>query len=286
MAKKKRTRTLAPADAVVAVSKEKRKQRALVAIEKFEPVTEPLVKARKLIPVTMEKRLRSKLRPPPTIAEPLPETEAAVTEIEQQALRDGGGQTAAANASDSSTSDQEEEKKGARRERLLAGRSRRRLTKYLDEVLEKGTSLTSLEGKAISKKTSIYYQSELDQFIEFADEKHLELKSDQTVDSSLVMYMNKCYFGGERAEKGEKVMASLLHASPEFGRMGARDLPRAWRCLKGWRKLTPGCSRRALPLAVWCALARRLCCTSRWRWPCTCSSWSRPTPARTSCSGL
>ena len=154
----------------------------MVALEE-EPVTEPPAKARKLIQGSIEKRLRRKIRLPPTIAKPLPETEAAVTEVERKALRDGSAQAAAANVSDSSTSDLEEEKNRAGRECLLAARRRRRLTKYLDEVLEKGTSLTSVEGKAISKKTRTYYPAELAQFIRFAEEKHLELKSDQTVDS-------------------------------------------------------------------------------------------------------
>ena len=47
--------------------------------------------------------------------------------------------------------------------------------------------------------------------------------------------------------------------------MGAKKIPRAWRALKGWRKLTPGRSRSAHPLAVWAAMACRMAARGRMR---------------------
>lgn len=54
------------------------------------------------------------------------------------------------------------------------------------------------------------------------------------------------------------MMAALLDRKPQFSRLGDMKVPRAWRALKGWRKLCPSRSRLAFPLAVWCALSWRM----------------------------
>lgn len=50
----------------------------------------------------------------------------------------------------------------------------------------------------------------------------------------------------------------MMHREPRLGRLGDRKIPRACRALRGWRMLTPGRSRAAFPLAVWCGLSWRL----------------------------
>ena len=65
-------------------------------------------------------------------------------------------------------------------------------------------------------------------------------------------YFNQAFLGGRQADFGEKTLASLLDLFPEFGRVGSRKLPRAWRCLKGWRKLPPP------RLPVWAGVVSRL----------------------------
>ena len=50
------------------------------------------------------------------------------------------------------------------------------------------------------------------------------------------------------------VMDRLL----EFSRGGSRSFPRAWKCVKGWRRLMPGRSRRAWPWALWAGIATQL----------------------------
>ena len=42
----------------------------------------------------------------------------------------------------------------------------------------------------------------------------------------------------------------LMDRFPPFGRLGARKVPRAWRCLQGWSKFCPSRSRLAYPLGV------------------------------------
>ena len=64
-----------------------------------------------------------------------------------------------------------------------------------------------------------------------------------------------CFFAGRQANDGEQTLAGLMHHFPEFGRCGARKLPRSWRALKGWRKLCPARSRKPQPWGLWCAVA-------------------------------
>ena len=53
-------------------------------------------------------------------------------------------------------------------------------------------------------------------------------------------------------------MAALMDHDPAFGRLGSRRIPRARRCIGGWRKLCPVRSRLAFPLAVWAAVSWRM----------------------------
>ena len=236
-----------------------RRTRFLEVKKDATSTTKSTARARVLARPTVAGRLRPQHSLPPVLATPLPETEEALQAVLEK-VPSRVGAVKNREVSDSSTSEEEEENKGAKRERQLVQRSKRRLKKYLDEVIEGSHVLTFLERKAISARVEKYYQTELEQFIKFADEQQLPLVQDAEIDSALVRFMNRLYFIGEQADKGEKVLASLMHMVPSFGRMGDRHFPRAWRCLKGWKKLTPGRSRKALPLGVWSALSWRLCC--------------------------
>lgn len=51
---------------------------------------------------------------------------------------------------------------------------------------------------------------------------------------------------------------TLMDHLPSYSRYGHMKLPRAWRSLRGWRKLVPARSRLAYPLAVWLAMSWRM----------------------------
>jgi len=112
-----------------------------------------------------------------------------------------------------------------------------------------------LEQRAISQKVALYYEKELEHFRRESGCEDLVNIRDEVLDSHLVTFFNRQFLAGEQADQGEKLMASIMHAHPAFGRYGSRKLARSWRALKGWRKLTPARSRVALPLGFWCALA-------------------------------
>ncbi|CAE7731551.1 unnamed protein product [Symbiodinium sp. CCMP2592] len=166
------------------------------------------------------------------------------------------GRESADSDATSSTSEPLHVKKGSR---LLARRSRRRTRQYVNEIMEaQSQGLSLLEKKAVGAKAEQYYISEVDKFRAFVNHKRGSLATPPEVDKYLTAYMNDLFLQGHPAHRGDKLMAGWMHCHPEFGRCGSKRLPRAWRSLKGWRRLSPGQSRKAFPLAVWAAIACEL----------------------------
>ena len=50
----------------------------------------------------------------------------------------------------------------------------------------------------------------------------------------------------------------MMMLEPEFSVMGRRRVPRAWRALRGWKRLTPVVTRKPLPWPFWAGLATEL----------------------------
>ena len=88
--------------------------------------------------------------------------------------------------------------------------------------------------------------------------QRLGLEDADKVDKLTVDFLNEMYLAGHQAYKGDRLVASILHHYPNFGKYGAKKLPRMWRAVRGFRKLTPGKSRLAYPLPVWAAMAVQL----------------------------
>eukprot|EP00435_Cladocopium_sp_Y103_P072928 s29_g41.t2 len=155
-------------------------------------------------------------------------------------------------SSESTSSTQSNRKR--KKSLTLEKRKRRRSGALVDGVMENG-DLSFLEDKAINASTSRQYQAELDQFLMFAKPRQLDFSRQEDVDFALVKHMNNLYFAGYQSYRADRLMAAFLHRYPQYGRNGSLSLPRSWRAIKGFRKLTPGRSRKALPLAVWAAFA-------------------------------
>ena len=151
-----------------------------------------------------------------------------------------------ASSTSSSTTDPEgpEPARGRQRERTLAARKKRRLKKYLDRAFDanaRGTAL--LADQAVTAQVQRCYEKEVDELLRFVSQQNLAFKEDQDIDAGIVKFMNRCFWLGEQAHKGEKLLAAFMRKKPDFGRLGSRKLPRSWRALKGWRRLTPARSR-------------------------------------------
>ncbi|CAE7388043.1 unnamed protein product [Symbiodinium sp. CCMP2592] len=117
---------------------------------------------------------------------------------------------------------------------------------------------THLEQQAVQKRTQDSYAVELDRFNQFAQENKLTTTPGDPLDAALVQHMNQMFAAGYQSYQGDRLMAAVMHRHPACGRLGNVKLPRAWRALKGWRKLCPGRTRDAYPLAVWAAVAALL----------------------------
>lgn len=158
--------------------------------------------------------------------------------------------------SESTDSSSESPKKGAR-ERRLQRRSRNRLKKYIHQKMESSQhGLTLLEQKAIGERASKYYNEEYQAMKSFAKSLGCAFSTPQSLDAMLTRYFNHLFLQGHPAHRGDKILASVMHHHPQYGRQGTEKLPHSWRSLKGWRRLGAGSSRKAYPLAIWAAI----CC--------------------------
>jgi len=142
---------------------------------------------------------------------------------------------------------------------MLARRSRKRLKKYVDEMMQsEPQGLSLLERKAITAKTEQYYNQEYGELKAFISGRRLTFSTAPQKDVGINAYFNHLFLEGHPAHKGEKILASFMHQNPDFSRYGSQKLPRTYRALKGWRRLSPGTSRKAWPLAVWCAVVSEM----------------------------
>ena len=138
-------------------------------------------------------------------------------------------------------------------------KSRRRLMLHLAEAVTlAGAKSSLLETKSVSEATLKNYRESLGRFKEFASRCSLPLNGDANVDAALVLYFTAEYFRGGHPSRGERTLAGLMMLEPEFSVMGRRRVPRAWRALRGWKRLTPVVTRKPLPWPFWAGMATTL----------------------------
>ena len=145
-----------------------------------------------------------------------------------------------------------------KKQRLLKRRARRRASQMVDQRFAGGT-MNKLEASAVSASATKQYHAELVAFEQFAQPRGLDIKDPKVVDNLIVSYLNRVYLDGHQSYKADRLIAAVLHYYPQFGRMGGDKLPHAWRTIRGYRKLTPGQTRKAYPLALWAAFAAEMC---------------------------
>ena len=146
--------------------------------------------------------------------------------------------------------------------RMLRARRASAREKVLSRVrmLAEAKGTTCLEQMAVTERTRERYSEFLDRFLSFAgwDFKALRQQPASLVDSQLCQHFDNLYSQGHQGSVGEQTIAALMDGVPEFGRLGDKKLARAWRSLRGWRRLTPSRRRKALALGVWAAVCWRL----------------------------
>ena len=160
------------------------------------------------------------------------------------------------NSESASTSSEFKDVQRGGKERVARARKRRKLQAIVDVEMNSSTSL--LEHKAVTPQVRLHYQRRLKDLERFVTEQGLPFQTDSEIDETLTRFFNEKYLEGEGSHLGDYTLAAFIDKVPEFGRQGSRRIPRAWRCLKGWRKLCPSRSRLAYPLSVWCGISWRM----------------------------
>ena len=166
-----------------------------------------------------------------------------------------------------------------KRERAL-----RRHRKYAAfGALEDGSGCSVLERMSVTPAVWSDYKLRVERAIGYMERKQVNLEDDSSLDAGLVTYMTEQFFRGAEAHEGEKLIAGWLAVFPEFNRHGARNLVRAIRALRGWRRVAPSRSRKPLPWPTVAALAVRMIAHNRCDmavWTLVCfSAYLRPKEA-------
>ncbi|CAK0810182.1 unnamed protein product, partial [Prorocentrum cordatum] len=125
---------------------------------------------------------------------------------------------------------------------------------------ERGPSggLSVLERTAVRPGTERLYQVYLRAFLQFCLVMAIDWTSEAEMDVALVTYLNSMYFEGRAPNEGSVLLASLAHYAPALYKRTAQALPRATRCLAGWRRRVPARMRLPLPRRAAFAIAGAL----------------------------
>ena len=145
-----------------------------------------------------------------------------------------------------------------RRERALVEKQTKARVAAVFHLGQGHRSHSLLEEAAVSAKVRQSYSNRLRDLQAFVREARMAFETDEQIDEALVEFFNAKFKEGEGSSVGDYTLAALMDKIPQFGRLGNRKVPRAWRCLQGWRKLCPSRSRLAYPLAVWCGISWRM----------------------------
>ena len=138
-------------------------------------------------------------------------------------------------------------------------RARRRVTRHLAEAVGlAGSGSSLLESRSVAPATLKTYREALELFQQYIEEHQLAQGSDENVDAALVSFFTAEFFRGKHPSRGERTLAALMMLQPEFSTSGRRRVPRAWRALRGWRKMTPAVTRKPLPWPFWAGMAVEL----------------------------
>ena len=189
----------------------------------------------------------------------------------------GGGATAEelfneAGSSSGSSSETEAELAG-RKLPTLVKRSRRRLKRFWTEAqTARQTGHTLLEKRSITPKVAARYRQDFAQLKAFAAKQGASLDEGADVGGLLVQLLEKEFFNGQEPSMGERLLAATMYHLPRYSRWGPSGLPRAWRAMRGWRRLCPGRSRLPRALPFWMGWRPAWMCAALWSWGCTCCS--------------
>ena len=178
------------------------------------------------------------------------------------ALHDLGGDSGSSSSGEEEGRPrQKEESRRILRRALKSVRSR--LRRYLESVMAGKTTKTFLEYVSIGVEATEEYRKAVNLFLDWAKKHNVVLGVAAEVDAGLVDFMNSEYLRGRPSWEGEKLLAGIMYTYPVYSKNGRAKLPRAWRSLKGWKRMVPGRTRDPHSLGLWKAVAADLVQRSR-----------------------
>lgn len=124
--------------------------------------------------------------------------------------------------SGSTSSEVKEERKGGK-QRLLKGRQKGILKKFVDAKLEKIGSQSMLETFSVTPRVREQYNKKMEELRVFLKEHHLPFVTNHDIDSALVKYFNQKFLEGEQSHFGDYTMASLMDRNPSFRKKGGQE---------------------------------------------------------------
>ena len=167
-------------------------------------------------------------------------------------------------ASGSSSSEEEPTAPQAVRTRCLGRRQRNQVQRWLEATLDPEVQhLTIGERESVTRPSLTQYIVELKQFSNYCRVDRVSDLPAAQVEPRLLDYMQDMLLRGMHASRGMKLLAAILMVRPELGKGSTPGLARAWRSLKGWKRVTPSRSRLPAPFAVWSAVIDSLVAAGR-----------------------
>ena len=152
--------------------------------------------------------------------------------------------------------------KAAIRKRLQASSKPERAAKrraFMEERQDapRFVGQTLLEQEAVSTAVGLDYARRHQIFLQFAQDRALSLQTAPKCDESFSVFLNFLFAEGLDITEGSKHFAAMLDACPALGHKS--QLPRSRRCLQGWTKLDPGCTRPPIPFPLIALMATTMC---------------------------
>ena len=147
-----------------------------------------------------------------------------------------------------------------RRQRTLsdgAGRRRRLLVCRMANGAA-ANGMNFLQHGAVGPQTRLNYTAALLKFESWLEQREEKVVTDAEIDAAMYNWMENEFMKGNPASSGDGLLSAWMDKCPSFGRHGARKLPKTWRSLQCWQRLSSGRSRKPWVRAVWSGVACRL----------------------------
>jgi len=151
-------------------------------------------------------------------------------------------------SSDGTTSESRAGDHGSAKARTLRRCQGQRARRFLVAIEEaRTTGVSFLENQSVGRATLAVYAQAVADFLAWLPTVGGSGSDDfsvaTTTDGWIVQFLEKMFMDGHPVHRGEKFLAGFCFRYAQYSRFGSCHLPRSWRCLKGWRKISPGRSR-------------------------------------------